>query len=368
MEVSSLVLTNFRLYEHARAEFQPGMNLIVGNNGEGKTTLLEAIYCLSALGSHRAASSAAMVRHEADSAQIVATGRSGGGRVEASAQVVRGGGVQAWVNKQRVGRASKERGLTAIMFAPEDLALIKGGPEERRRFMDHAAARMRPVAGADRLEFEKALKQRNSVLRAGRMNPRALRQLEIWNEQVAVTGAAVVRNRFGVLRGGLISCVRERYEELAKSLPPTMSYQPSWSGAENSELDNDLVGEIRAALEAAQPRDIETASTSAGPHRDDLAIELNGAPARVFASQGEQRSLALSLRMAERDLAERIQGEAPILLLDDVFSELDEHRRDRLGELVERSGQTLATATAAEPLPLRGGRTLRVGSGRLEIV
>ncbi|MGQ0679006.1 MAG: DNA replication/repair protein RecF [Actinomycetota bacterium] len=357
-----MTVTDFRIYRQAKAEFQPGLNLVVGPNGGGKTSLLEAIYCLSALGSHRSATPAAMVRHEAVSAQVTAIGASAGSRVEASAEILRSGGMKAWVNKQRVGRGARERGLTAILFSPEDLALVKGGPEERRRYMDHAAVRARPVSAADRLEFEKALRQRNGVLKAGRTNPRALNQLEVWNEQVALTGAAVVRNRRELLAGGLASSVCRRYEELARSERPALSYQTSWE--EQPEPD-DVVGGLRRALELNQIRDLETASTSAGPHRDDLLVELNGVPARSYASQGEQRSLALSLRMAERDVAERALGEAPILLLDDVFSELDEHRRDRLGELVAQSGQTIATSTAAEPLPLGGGRTLRVEAGRL---
>jgi DNA replication and repair protein RecF len=254
------------------------------------------------------------------------------------------------------------------LFSPEDLGLIKGGPEERRRFMDHAAARMRPVSVADRLDYEKALRQRNGVLKAARASPRALKQLEVWNEQLARSGAAVVKNRLDVLFRGLAGAAVKRYAELASSDPPVLRYQPSWSPDEISEPCGDVAETILEALEANHGRDLETANTSVGPHRDDLSIELGGAAARTFASQGEQRSLSLSLRMAERDMVEEAQGEAPILLLDDVFSELDQSRRDRLANLVATSGQTIATATAAEPLPLRGGRTLEVRGGRLERV
>lgn len=363
-----MILTNFRIYTQAKAEFEEGLTLVVGANAAGKTTLVEAIYCLSALGSHRTSLPSAMVRHGEAAAQIAAVGCSAGGRVEAGAEILLGGGVKAWVNKKRVGKAPHPRGLTAILFSPEDLALVKGGPEERRRFMDHAAARARPVAAADRLQYEKALRQRNSVLKAARVNPRAIKQLEIWTEQVAVSGAVVVRNRLALLTDNLAERVRTRYEEVARSAPPVLSYKRSWQEDSSAGGDADPVAALRAELEANQARDLETASTSVGPHRDDLNIDLNGAAARTFASQGEQRSLALSLRMAERDLAEQAQGEAPILLLDDVFSELDRHRRQRLAELVSGSGQTIATATSAESLPLKGGRTLRVVEGRLEPV
>ncbi|MEX2552972.1 MAG: DNA replication/repair protein RecF [Actinomycetota bacterium] len=368
MDVNKLRLTNFRNYGEVTAEFEPGLNLIVGGNGQGKTTLLEAIYCLSALGSHRTSTASAMVKHDEKSALVMATGRIGGSSVEATAEIVRGAGMKVWLNKQRVGRGSSHRSLTAILFSPEDLGLIKGGPEERRRFMDHAAARTRPVAVADRLDFEKALRQRNGVLKAARTSERALKQLEVWNEQLARSGAAVVKNRLEVLFGGLAESAARRYSQLATSDPPSLTYQPSWSSEEITEPREDVAGTILEALEATRARDLETASTSAGPHRDDLAIELGGTAARTFASQGEQRSLSLSLRMAERDVVERAQGEAPILLLDDVFSELDQARRDRLAELVAQSGQTIATATAAEPLPLEGGRTMRVDQGKLTTV
>jgi DNA replication and repair protein RecF len=368
LDVNKLRLTNFRNYDEITAEFEPGLNLIVGSNGQGKTTLLEAIYCLSAFGSHRASTASAMVKHEEQSAVVMARGRIGGSSVEVTAEIVRGSGMKVWANKQRVGRGGSHRTLTAILFSPEDLGLIKGGPEERRRFMDHAAARTRPLAVADRLDFEKALRQRNGVLKAARTSERALKQLEVWNEQLARSGAAVVKNRLEVLFGGLAASAARRYSELATSEPPTLTYQPSWSPDEIADRCADVTDTILEALEASRTRDLETASTSAGPHRDDLAIELGGVAARTFASQGEQRSLALSLRMAERDLAEQAQGEAPILLLDDVFSELDQSRRDRLAELVAQSGQTIATATAAEPLPLEGGRTMRVHQGRLTTV
>lgn len=367
MEVSNIELTNFRNYDAASAHLEPGFNLVVGRNGQGKTSLLEAVYCLSALGSHRAPTAGSMIRHGEERAVVRARGATAGSRIEVDAEIVRGGGIKVWVNKQRVGRGVRERTLAAILFSPEDLELIKGGPEGRRRFLDQAAVRTRPVTASDRQEFEKALRQRNGVLKAARSNPRALKQLEVWTEQLATTGAAVVANRLEAL-AQLLPAVRSRYRELASAEPPELTYQASWTDGDPQPDSGSIVEALRERLAANQPRDLEMASTSAGPHRDDLSIELGGSGARLYASQGEQRSLALSLRLAERDVAADIHGEEPILLLDDVFSELDQHRRNRLGELVSTSGQTIATATSAESLPVKGGRTLMVEQGRLSEV
>lgn len=357
-------MTNFRNYGSAAAGFEPGFNLIVGRNGQGKTSLLEAVYCLSALGSHRAPTAGSMIRHGEDRAVVRAKASSAGSGMDIDAEIVRGGGVKVWVNKQRVGRGARERSLAAILFSPEDLDLIKGGPEQRRRFLDQAAVRTRPVTSTDRQEFEKAVRQRNGVLKAARTNPRALAQLDVWTGQVAATGAAVVVNRLETL-ARLLPAIQSRYRELAGSEPPEVAYQASWVGeAPRPEAAWVEVALLERMAETRQ-RDLDAASTLAGPHRDDLMIELAGAGARLYASQGEQRSLALALRLAERDVAADLHGEEPILLLDDVFSELDERRRNRLGELVATAGQTIATATAAETLPVRVGRTLMVEQGRL---
>lgn len=367
MEVSRVELTNFRNYETAVVAMEPGFNLIIGSNGQGKTSLLEAVYCLSALGSHRAPTAGSMIRHGEERAFVRAKATGAGSGLDVDAEIVRGGGIKVWVNKQRIGKGARDRTLAAILFSPEDLDLIKGGPEQRRRFLDHAAARARPVTITDRQEFDKALKQRNGVLKAARSNPRALKQLEVWTEQLASTGAAVVTNRLRAL-GQLLPEVKRRYVDLASAEPPELRYHTSWSD-EPAEPDERAVAEtLRRRMAETQSRDLEAAGTLAGPHRDDLVIELSGSAARLFASQGEQRSLALSLRLAERDVAARVFGEEPILLLDDVFSELDQSRRDRLGELVSTSGQTIATATSAESLPVKGGRTLMVEGGRLSEV
>lgn len=359
-------LTDFRNYSEATVGFGAGFNLVLGGNAQGKTSLLEAVYCLSALGSHRASSSGPMIRHEQETAYLKATGVIASTGVEVDAQLIRGAGTKVWINKQRVGRGGKERSLAAVLFSPEDLELIKGGPELRRRYLDHAAGRAKPVSHADRVAFEKALRQRNGVLKAARTNDRALRQLDVWNYQVAAAGAAVFDNRRWILQK-LGPAIAGRYGQLAAGQEPALCYQSEW--AQEGVGDRaDVEHRLLQALESNQSRDLETATTSAGPHRDDLAIDLDGAASRWYASQGEQRSLSLAMRLAERDVAADIHGEEPILLLDDVFSELDERRRRRLAELVRTPGQAIVTATSAESVPLDPDQTLFVEGGKLDQV
>jgi DNA replication and repair protein RecF len=367
VHVGSLRLTDFRNYEAAELEFEPGSNLIVGSNGQGKTSLLEAIYCLSALASHRTSSPSTMVRHGATRALLHAAGLAAGRDLGVDAEIGRTGGIRVWVDKQLQTRRSRGRSLVSVLFSPEDLAIVKGGPEERRRFLDNAGARTRPMAVADRMDFERTLRQRNGALRAARVNPRLVDQLEVWNEQVAVTGAKVVGHRLAVLEL-LEPIVRQRYQELSSTPPPELLYRASWSDVELTKEPGETGKVLRAALVRFQDIDLERTVTTVGPHRDDLTILLAGVEARLYASQGEQRSISLTLRLAERDIIAEQHGEEPVLLLDDVFSELDEHRRQRLAELVSVSGQTVATATAAESLPIRGGRVFLVEEGRLRKV
>lgn len=363
MQIDTLNLLNYRNYEQADTSFAPGLNMIVGQNGHGKTNLLEAVHALSTLGSHRSHAVAALVRHGQDSAFIRARGVTKSRAVSVDAEVRRTGGMRVLVNKVALERSSDaDLVLTAILFSPEDLALTKGGPEERRRFLDHAAARVRPLAGAERQEFERVLKQRNGVLKASLVNPRALRQLEVWTDKFIEAGVVVVRNRLALL-AEIATRAAEHYKKLSGSAEaPVFSYEPTWCDA----VDATSIGpQLTEALVKASASELQRGITMVGPHRDDLAISLLEQDARTYASQGEQRSLALSMRLAERDLVAQVRNEDPILLLDDVFSELDDHRRAHLAELVVGAGQTIATTTSVERLPVSAARTLRVEHGKV---
>lgn len=366
-----LRLTEFRNYTEGTVDFAPGLNLVVGRNGEGKTNLVEAINVLCGLGSHRGATGEAMVRHEADRAFLSGSGVAGGREVRVDAEVKRSGGTRLLVNRIPVDKLGGGVPMTAVAFSPDDLVIIKGGPEGRRRLLDQGATRLRPLGAAERQEFERILRQRTGLLKAAANSQRAMATMDVWDEAFARAGALVVRNRLVVL-DQLRPEVLRRYQRVSGSLAQVgVSYRAGW--LEGVPLDDpthlpdatDLQPVLLEALRRARPKDLERGVSTVGPHRDDLEVLLHGCDARIYASQGEQRSLALSLRMAERDLVAEHRGEDPILLLDDIFSELDEARREHLVAMVASAGQTIATATSSAGWPMAIAQILTVQAGKV---
>lgn len=362
----ALQVTDFRNYADARVEFSPGLNLVVGRNGQGKTNLVEAVNVLCGLGSHRGATGEAMVRHGAERSIISGRGEAAGREIRVDAELRRTGGTRLLVNRVAADRLGGTVGLVTVTFSPDDLVIIKGPPEERRRLLDQGAARLRPLATTERAEFEKVLRQRTGLLKAAPQSSRALASLDVWDESFARAGAVVVRNRLEVL-DRLRPQTRRRYAAVAGDAASSevgLQYQASWS--EEALVDEAQIrGAILQALGKARSRDLERGVSTVGPHRDDVEVLLGNCDARIYASQGEQRSLALSLRMAERDLVCEARGEDPILLLDDIFSELDELRRDHLLEMVATSGQTIATTASGAGWQMAVQRTLVVDAGRV---
>lgn len=362
----ALQVTDFRNYTDARVEFSPGLNLVVGRNGQGKTNLVEAVNVLCGLGSHRGATGEAMVRHGAERSIISGRGEAAGREIRVDAELRRTGGTRLLVNRVAADRLGGTVGLVTVTFSPDDLVIIKGPPEERRRLLDQGAARLRPLATTERAEFEKVLRQRTGLLKAAPQSSRALTSLDVWDESFARTGAVVVRNRLEVL-DRLRPQTRRRYAAVAGDAASSevgLQYRASWS--EEALVDEAQIrGAILQALGKARSRDLERGVSTVGPHRDDVEVLLGNSDARMYASQGEQRSLALSLRMAERDLVCEARGEDPILLLDDIFSELDELRRDHLLEMVATSGQTIATTASGAGWQTAVQRTLVVDAGQV---
>ncbi len=359
MQVDSLELFDFRNYPTVNADFGPGLTAVVGPNGQGKTNLLEAIGYASGMGSLRGAPDAVMVREGCEWAALRCRTRTDTNReMLIEARIARTGRNLLQVNRQRVTRRSDLRaGLAVTVFSPDDLELIKGGPANRREWIDDVADACEPGPAAQRLnELERILRQRNALLRqcAGRLDQSAATTLEVWDAKLTEAGERVRMRRRRVL-SELGDNLDHSYERVAgEAAPVSAAYVSSW-GEES----------LAEALLAARRDDLRRSTTTVGPHRDDVAITLGGLPARTHASQGEQRSLALALRLAGDAAVRARRGVSPVLLLDDVFSELDERRSAGLLRALPL-GQCILTTAAQLPPGAQPEQVLKVRNGTLE--
>lgn len=355
MELTRLWLRDFRNYDELEVSFASGFTALVGPNGVGKTNLLEAVSMLSTTRSFRGAPPDAMIRVGTDAAVIRAEGRRDGRDVLIELELVRQGRTRVQVNRQRLRRARDLLGaVRATVFTPEDLALVKEGPALRRGFLDDLLVALEPAV--DRLlgDLDRVLRQRGSLLKqaGGRLDEVTAHTLDVWDHKLAELGQRLTTRR-EALTAALGPAVDRAYAELAgpDQGRVRLTYQRSWPG-----------DDLAAALAAARSDDLRRGVTTVGPHRDDLDIELAELVARTQASQGEQRTLALGLRLAgHRLLADRL-GEAPLLLLDDVLSELDPARS---GALLDRlpPGQVVITSAQDLPPAARTDRLLHFDGG-----
>ena len=359
MNLLHLWLTDFRNYTNAELEPPPdALTVIRGQNGQGKTNLLEAVAWLAGLKSFRGAPREALVRQGAASAVIRAEGERDGRRLLVEAESPLNGRDRVLVNRQPLKRARDLLGAFRVtVFSPEDLELVQGGPAGRRLFLDDTLIGLDP-ARQDALQasVERVLRQRNTLLRQadGRRDPDVLSTLDVWDAQLAKAGTELVAERTR-LAEQLEPEVRSAYSGLAGHDRPaevSVAYRVSWEG------------DLAAALEAARHEDLKRGHTTVGPHRDELEITLAGMPARTHASQGEQRSLALALRLAVHRLVRERAGSSPVLLLDDVFSELDATRCSALFEILP-PGQALLTTAAEPPEVARAALVVTVSEGKL---
>jgi DNA replication and repair protein RecF len=353
--VERLELVDFRNHPEVALELSPGPSMLSGSNGVGKTSVLEAIGYLATLGSHRAGPESSLVRVGAQAAIIRAAVVREGRRILVDVEIRPGAGTRARVNRAPVPRAREALGIVrSTLFAPEDLALVRGDPEERRRFLDTLAVQRLPRYLAIRQDYDRVLRQRNTLLRSagGRMPAAAgLATLDVWDEKLATSGGELWSERLRLIE--LIHGRVERsYQDLAGHDDPVgMAYVSSVLGGDPGEPDpQGLAIAMRERLLADRSREIERGITLSGPHRDELALSLRELPARTHASHGEAWSLALALRLgAHRLLAD--EGEEPVLVLDDVFAELDRRRRERLAELALTVEQAIITASVPDELP-----------------
>lgn len=360
MELTRLWLRNFRNYDELEVCFASGFTALVGPNGVGKTNLLEAVSLLSTTRSFRGAPPEAMIRVGAETAVIRAEGRRDDRDVLIELELVRQGRTRVQVNRQRLRRARDLLGaLRTTVFTPEDLALVKEGPALRRGFLDELLVALEPAVDGLLVDVDRVLRQRGSLLKqaGGRLDEVTAHTLDVWDRKLAQLGQQLTDRRES-LTADLGPAVDRAYAELAGPAAGRVElrYQRSWPGHD-----------LATALAAARTDDVRRGVTTLGPHRDDVDIELAHLSARTQASQGEQRTLALGLRLAgHRFLAERL-GEAPLLLLDDVLSELDPARSQALLDRLP-AGQVVITSAQDLPAGARTERLLHFGDGTVREV
>lgn len=360
MRLERLWLTDFRNY--AAAELVPspgGLTVVTGRNGEGKTNLLEAIGYLATLKSFRGAPPEAMVRVGSSMAIVRASGERDSRTLLIEAELQAAGRDRVLVNRQPLRRARDLLGaLQVSVFSPDDLELVKGGPARRRELLDDLLAALRPRHDHDRVDLERILRQRNALLRqnagSGRPSADVLTTLDVWDAQLASTGSKVATAREELLvAGGLAERVAAAYDRVAeRAAQVTLFYERSWSGP------------LDAALAEARGQDLRRGVSTLGPHRDEVAITVEGMPSRTHSSQGEQRSLALALRLGGHAAVTDALGSPPVLLLDDVFSELDAGRADALLAYLP-PGQAILTTAGTVPPQARPDVVVRVEGGKL---
>lgn len=373
MYVSDLALTDFRSYEHVVLTLEPGITAFVGQNGQGKTNLVEAIGYLATFTSHRVAADAALVRFGAERGIVQAKVVRGGRPSVLELEIVAGRANRARLNRSPVRPRELLGQLRTVLFAPEDLALIKGDPDGRRRFCDDLLVALAPRMAGVRSDYERVVKQRNALLKTAGSARRAgsrddISTLDVWDAKAAALGGELVAARVRLL-GELRPHVQAAYEQVSGGQGTAeLGYRASIGtedepapGAELTEA-NAVEARLLAAMTRLRDREIDRGVSLVGPHRDDVELSLAGLPAKGYASHGESWSFALALRLASYEL---LRGEGswdadgePVLILDDVFAELDARRRERLAELVAPAEQVLITAAVAEDVPaaLAGAR------------
>ncbi|MGW5314266.1 DNA replication/repair protein RecF [Nocardia thailandica] len=362
MYIRTLSVRDFRSWEQADLELSPGRTVLVGSNGNGKTNLVEAVGYLSTLGSHRVAADAPLIRTGAPRARISATVVNAGRELRIDVEINAGSANRAQINRSPVRRPREILGiLHTVLFAPEDLSLVRGDPGERRRFLDELCTARLPRLAAVRADYDRVLRQRSALLKTAGRQARSradLSTLDVWDGHLAEHAAVLLAQRLRLVHD-LHPHLAEAYSSIApESRPAAIAYRsaalpPELTDPERPPEDGDEVALreiLLRELAAARGRELERGVCLVGPHRDDLDLLLGSSPAKGFASHGESWSFALALRLASFELL-RATGAEPVLLLDDVFAELDRRRRTALARVAAGAEQVLITAAVAEDVP-----------------
>ena len=367
MIVSHLSLTDFRNYESAEVELRSGPNLFVGSNGQGKTNLVESIGYLSTLASHRVSTDQALIRQGSELAIVRARLEHADRQLLVELQLNRSGANRAQVNRVAVKPRELPRYIASVLFAPEDLALVRGEPAGRRRFLDQLLVQLIPRFAGVQSDFERVLRQRNTLLksaRGARVAEGQLSTLELWDERLVALGTEIVVGRQELV-DRLQPHVAQAYASIAGDAHRAeLAFQLSvGTSRPDEELASDpgsgragepaeVAEQFRAALARVRRDELDRGLTLIGPHRDDLLLALNALPARGYASHGESWSFALALKLASAAVlrADSAVGD-PIVILDDVFAELDEDRRAKLASAIDDYEQVLITAAVFDDVP-----------------
>lgn len=354
MYVRHLGLRDFRSWDQVDLELTPGPTVFVGSNGFGKTNLVEALWYCASLGSHRVATDAPLIRAGSERAVISMIVVSEGRELAVDIEIAAGRANKARLNKSPV-RSTREilGAVRAVLFAPEDLALVRGDPSERRRFLDELASIRRPRIAGVRADYDKVLRQRTALLKSAtaarlRGDRGAMDTLDVWDGHLATHGAQLIAARLELVNL-LAPEVEKAYQDLAPdSRPAAIAYRSAIPTANQDveTLSQELLGELGRRRQA----ELDRGMCLVGPHRDDLELRLGDQPAKGFASHGESWSMALALRLAAYGLL-RSDGSEPVLILDDVFAELDASRRRALTSVAADAEQVLVTAAVDDDIP-----------------
>lgn len=368
MRVVNVSLTRFRNHEDWSADLDERLTVLVGPNAAGKTNVLEAVMIAATGSSFRSYAWEDLVQREQDEARVVLSAFREDAPIEIALRIERTGSREFSVNGRRRRRLSEVTGrIPVVSFVPEDLGMSKGAAEARRAQIDALGDRLSAAYSAIRLEYGKLVRQRNALLRQGAADA----QLDPWDEMVAQVGAALTVHRARLL-ARVEGPTREAYARVSGGEELSIGYKASWAGEtmrpdEIAALDKqEIAGATERSLRERRVRERERGITLAGPHRDDISLTIGEAPVRPFASQGQHRTVALAWKMAEVAVVGEVSGVQPLLLLDDVMSELDEGRREALASSVLAGSQAIVTTTNLAyftPEMLEEARVVRIGDG-----
>ena len=362
MWISSLQLENFRNYRQLSVSFEPGINLLIGENGAGKTNLVEACVYLSTLESHRVSGYTALIGSEGASSQLSLKAKNNGREISVAAELNKDKPNRYFLNSHQVKRTSDLVGVSkVVVFAPEDLDLVRRDPQDRRKFLDESMIQLKPRLAGVKADYERVLKQKAALLKSARQVPSPdLTTLDIWDDQLVALGTEIIYHRQELI-SKIFPLLQDFYHQLSGQ-PETLELllKTSVAGGEEEDEFQSLSSwdkqEIQDAfyqrLAELRPKELERGVSLVGPHRDELTILKSGLLARNHASQGEAWSLALGLKLAMAQLLRSdSQSGDPVLILDDVFAVLDAGRRQRLVEFVINNEQVLITSADLEAVP-----------------